>query len=145
MLLMNILSKIRKLLQLKIHSSKGFAIREFLVVLLVVGIFSVIGIMALAEFRKKACLTIIRYDLKKFFEAEQMFYSEHDTYKGSIGDVISNAPDILSTFSLDNYSPSVNTIITIADDDPFMAVGRNEGFILTFVCNTSTHSITERQ
>jgi hypothetical protein len=74
-----------------------------------------------------------------------MFYGYHDTYKGDVGDIISSDQDISSTFSLDSYSPSINTSITIVDDDPFMAVGRNEGFTLTFVCNTKTHYITERQ
>jgi Tfp pilus assembly protein PilE len=137
--------KTREFSPTSICSSQGFAIREFLIVLLVMGLFSTIGVMALMEFKKKACLTIVRYDLKNFFQAEQMFYGFHDTYKGVIGDIISNDPDISSTLSLDDYSPSINTSITIAEDVPLIAVGRNEGFTLTFVCNTTTHYITERQ
>jgi type II secretory pathway pseudopilin PulG len=135
----------REFSPMRICSSKGFAIREFLIVLLVMGLFATIGVMALMEFKKKACLTLVRYDLKNFFVAEQMFYGFHDTYKGGIGDIISNDPDISSTLSLDDYSPSINTSITITDDVPLVAVGRNEGFTLTFVYNTTTHYITERQ
>ena len=97
------------------------------------------------EFKKKACNTIVRYDLRKFFEAEQMFYGQYDIYKGSVGDVISNDLNVLSTMSLEDFSPSLNTSITVTDDDPFTAVGRNEGVKLTFACNINTHTITERQ
>lgn len=145
MLFMNILDKIKKILPTRACSSEGFAVREFLVVLSIICTFSVIGSMGLMEFKKKACNIIVRYDLKKFFEAEQMFYGQHDTYKGSIGDVISNDPKVLSTFVLEGFSPSLNTSIIVTDDDPFTAVGRNEGFKLTFACNINTHTIAERQ
>jgi len=141
---MNIPDKTREFSQTGICSSKGFAIREFLVVLLVVCIFSTVGVLALAEFRKKACTTILNYDLKKFFEAEQLFYGQYDSYKGGVGDIISSDPDILSTFSLEDFTPSINTSITITGDNPFMAVGRNQGFELSFTCTTKTHFITER-
>lgn len=141
----NIFNKSKNTLATKILSSKGFAVREFLVVLSVICIFSAIGAMGLMEFKKKACITIVRYDLKKLFEAEQIYYGNYDTFKGSVGDVISNDPTISSTFKLDGFSPSLNTSITITDEDPFTAIGRNEGIKLIFRYNLETNTLTERQ
>jgi len=144
MLDINILNKAKNILATKILSSKGFAVREFLVVLSIICIFSAIGAMGLMGFKEKACITIVRYDLKKLFEAEQIYYGEYDTFKGSAGDVISNDPAISSTFKLDGFSPSINTSITITEEDPFTAVGRNEEVEITYTYNLQTNIITER-
>jgi len=144
MLDMNILNKAKNIPATKILSSKGFAVREFLVVLSIICTFSIIGAMGLMDFKEKACITIVRYDLKKLFELEQLYYGNYDTFKGSVGDVISNDPTISSTFKLDGFSPSINTSITITEEDPFTAVGRNEGIKLIFTYNLETNTLTER-
>lgn len=139
------LNKTKAILLIKSRSTKGFTIREFLVVLLVICTFSTIGVMGLMDFKKTACITIVRYDLKKLFEAEQIYHVSYDTFKGSVGDIISNDPNISSTFTLEGFSPSANTTITIIDDDPFTAVGNNEGFEITFVYDIKTNTIIEGQ
>jgi hypothetical protein len=138
------LNKAKNILATKTLSSRGFAVRDFLVVLSVICTFSIIGVMGLMDFKKKACITIVRYDLKKLFEAEQIYYGDYDTFKGSSGDVISNDPAILSTFKLDGFTPSVNTSITITEEDPFTTVGRNEEVEITFTYNLQTNTLIER-
>jgi hypothetical protein len=101
--------------------------------------------MGLMDFKKAALKTIVRYDLKKLFEAEQIYYNRHDTFKGSVGDIISNDPTISSTFTLEGFSPSANTTITIIDDDPFTAVGKNEGVEITFAYDIKTNIIREEK
>jgi hypothetical protein len=137
------LNKTIAILLIKFRSTKGLTIRAFLVVLLVIGTFSAIGIMGLMDFKKTALRTIVRYDLKKLFEAEQVYHSSHDTFKGSVGDIISNDPTISSTFTLEGFSPSANTTITIIDDDPFTAVGNNGGFEIILVYDIKTNIIRE--
>ena len=139
------LNKTKAILLIKFRSTKGLTIRAFLVVLLVIGTFSAIGIMGLMDFRKTALSTIVRYDLKKLFEAEQIYHNSHDTFKGSVGDIISNDPTISSTFTLEGFSPSTNTTITIIDEDPFTAVGNNEGFDITFEYDIKTNTTIEGQ
>jgi hypothetical protein len=87
--------------------------------------------------------TIVRYDLKNLFEAEQIYYNRHDAFKGSVGDIISNNPNISSTFTLEDFSPSANTTITIIDDNPFTAVGNNGGFEIILVYDIKTNIIKE--
>jgi prepilin-type N-terminal cleavage/methylation domain-containing protein len=142
---MNILNRTKTILLNRTYPSKGFTLIELLVVILIISILSTIVVLGLMQTKKKACITVARYDLKKFFEAEQTYYGNHDIVKGGIGDVISNDPNVLSTFSLDFFSPSANTVITITDDDPFTVVVRNQGAELTFECNLNTGIITEGQ
>ena len=137
------LNKTKAILLIKFRSTKGFTVRAFLVVLLVIGTFSAIGVMGLMDFKKTALRTIVRYDLKNLFEAEQIYYNRHDAFKGSVGDIISNNPNISSTFTLEDFSPSANTTITIIDDNPFTAVGNNGGFEITLAYDIKTNIIRE--
>ena len=137
------LNKTIAILLIKFRSTKGFTVRAFLVVLLVIGTFSAIGVMGLMDFKKTALRTIVRYDLKNLFEAEQIYYNRHDAFKGSVGDIISNNPTISSTFTLEDFSPSANTTITIIDDNPFTAVGNNGGFEITLAYDIKTNIIRE--
>ncbi len=139
------LNKTKAILLIKSRSTKGLTIREFLVVLLVICTFSTIGVMGLMDFKKTALRTIVRYDLKKLFEAEQIYYNSQDTFKGSVGDIISNDPTISSTFTLEGFSPSANTTITIIDDNPFTAVGNNGGFEIILVYDIKTNIIREEK
>lgn len=137
------LNKTKAILLIKFRSTKGLTIRAFLVVLLVICTFSTIGVMGLMDFKKTALRTIVRYDLKNLFEAEQIYYNRHDAFKGSVGDIISNNPTISSTFTLEDFSPSANTTITIIDDNPFTAVGNNGGFEITLAYDIKTNIIRE--
>ena len=139
------LNKTKAILLIKSRSTKGLAIREFLVILLVICTFAAISVMGLKVFKKTALSTIVRYDLKKLFEAEQVYHNSHDTFKGSVGDIISNDPTISSTFTLEGFSPSANTTIIIIDDDPFTAVGNNEGVEITFAYDIKTNIIREEK
>jgi Tfp pilus assembly protein PilE len=126
------------------RSSAGFSGVELLTAMIIVSILSAMAVVGYANYEKKACRTVLEYDLRKFFEAETAFYSEHETIAGSIGAVISNDPTTRSTFWLDSFLPSQNTCITIVTTNPFVVTGRNKGLQLTFECDIVQGTITER-
>ena len=126
------------------RSPKGFTAVELLAALIIFSILSAIAIIGIAQYEKKACRVVLEYDLKKFFEAETIFYGEHDTFKGTIGDVVSNNPAVSSTFRLGAFLPSKNTSITIIKDIPLTVVGRNEKIELTYEYNLRSGMIIER-
>ena len=117
---------------------------ELLVVMLVLSILSTVAIISLMQVKKSACNKIVRYDVKKFFEAEQMYMNEQDDFVGDVGDVISNDSSVSSSVTLNGYSPSSGTIITIINNDPFTVTGTNGGVTRTYACNIETGTITER-
>ena len=97
----------------RVRFPNGFTAVELLAALIIFSILSAIAVVGIAKHEQKACQVILEYDLRKFFEAETVFYAEHDTFKGTIGDIVSNDPTISSTFSLETFLPSQNTSITI--------------------------------
>jgi prepilin-type N-terminal cleavage/methylation domain-containing protein len=127
------------------YPSKGLTVLELVIVVLIISILSAIAVLGLMHSKKKACLTIARHDLRQFFEAEQQYFAEYDAFKGSVGDVISNDPDVPSTFYLEAYSPSKHTYILITKDDPFTAIATQRGVKLIFEYDIETGQITERQ
>jgi prepilin-type N-terminal cleavage/methylation domain-containing protein len=127
-----------------LFTSSGFSLIEVMLVVMIISILSATASYFFSTMRQKACITIARYDLRKFFEAEQVYLSEHNAYIGSVGDVISNAPGIESTFTVEGYSPSKNTYITITNDDPLTAQARQLGIEVIFECDILTGLITER-
>ena len=126
------------------RSPKGFTAVELLAALIIFSILSTMAVVGVLQYEKKACRVILEYDLKKFFEAEAVFYGEHDTFKGTIGDIISNDPIVLSTFDLETFLPSRNTSITIIKDVPLTVVGRNESIELTYEYSLTSGMIIER-
>ncbi len=115
-----------------------------MIVVTVILILSLIAGMIYAPVRQKACVTVARYDLKKFFEAEQAYLTENNEFAGKAGEVISNAPGIPSTFYLPEYAPSKNTFITITNMDPFTAEARQLGIDVVFECDIHTGVIKEK-
>jgi prepilin-type N-terminal cleavage/methylation domain-containing protein len=122
----------------------GFTLIELIIVVLIIAILTATAGFLFSAMRQKACTTIARYDLKKFFEAEQVYLINHNEFKGAAGDIISNAPGIESTFVLESYLPSRNTYIVIINDNPFLAQAHQVGYDVTFECNVQTGLITER-
>lgn len=129
----------------RLRNQHGLTIIELMVSIIIIGILSAVAGLAYTRLREKACTTIVRYDLKKFFEAEHDYFNEHNVYCGEVGDVLSNAPGIKSTFHLPFYSPSSGTFIRIINDDPFTAQAMMLGIPLVFECDTLTGIITERR
>ena len=127
-----------------VGSPRGFTLVELMIVVLIIALLATIGMALFAPMRYKACVTIARYDLKKFFEAEQVYLTENNAFIGKPGDILSNAPGVQSTFTLPDYSPSKNTYITITNDDPFTAEARQLGIGIIFECDVRTGTITER-
>ena len=121
----------------------GFSLIEILVVITIVSLLCGIAGYGIIEFKEKACLNLIRYDMKKFFEAQHFALDKYDAPQGEVSDVLSENPNISSTFSLKNYKPSIGTTITITKDDPFTAVGKNGGVSLTFEWDITTDIISE--
>lgn len=124
--------------------SGGFSGVELLTAMIIVSILSAMAVVGYARYEKKACRTVLEYDVRRFLEAETAFYSENEKIAGGIGAIISNDPTVRSTFWLDNYLPSQNTCITIVTKSPFVVTGRNKGLQLTFECDIAKGSITER-
>ena len=125
------------------HPSNGFSLIELLVVLSIISILCATAGWGIMEFKERACLNVIKYDMKKFFEAQHFALDKYDTPQGEVGDVLSDNPNISLTFSLENYKPSKGTTITITKNDPFTAVGKNGGVSLTFEWDIATDIITE--
>lgn len=122
----------------------GFTLIELMVVIIIVAILTLIAAVLFSAMRQKACITIARYDLKKFYEAEHACLVDHNEFKGAVGDIISNAPGIESTFVLPGYLPSRDGYIVIINDNPFTAQAHHLGLGVTFECNIQTGLITER-
>lgn len=129
----------------RLRHQNGLTIIELMIAVAIIGILSAVAGLTYVSLREKACTTIARYDLKKFFEAEHDYVTEHNVYCGEVGDILSNTPGIESTFRLPNYSPSPGTIIRIINDDPFTAQAMQLGVPLVFECDTLTGIITERR
>ena len=126
------------------RNSGGFSGVELLTAMIIVSILSAMAVVGYAQYEKKACRTVLEYDVRKFFEAETDYYSENEKIAGGIGAIISNDPTIRSTFWLDNYLPSQNTCITIVTKSPFVVTGRNKDVKVTFECDIVRGTITER-
>jgi type II secretory pathway pseudopilin PulG len=127
-----------------VRNSGGFSGVELLAAMIIMSILSAMAVAGYARYEKKACRTVLEYDVRKFLEAETAFYSENEKIAGGIGAIVSNDPAIRSTFWLDNYLPSQNTCITIVTKSPFVVTGRNKGLQLTFECDMVKGTITER-
>lgn len=123
---------------------RGFTLVELMIVVLIIAVLFTIAGLLFAPLRHKACITIARYDLKKFFEAQQIQLTDNNDFLGTTGDIISNAPGIASTISLPDYSPSKNTYITITNEDPFTAEARQLGVGIVLECDVKTGLIQER-
>jgi type II secretory pathway pseudopilin PulG len=127
-----------------VRNSGGFSGVELLAAMIIVSILSAVAVAGYAHYEKKACRTVLEYDVKRFFEAETAFYGEQEAIAGHAGGVISNDPATRSTFWLDSFLPSQNTCITIVTKNPFVVTGRNRGLQLTFELDIVQGTITER-
>lgn len=123
---------------------KGFTAVELLAALIIFSILSAIAVSGIIHYEKRACRVILEHDLRKYFEAETVFYGEHDAFKSTIDDVISNDPIISSTLWLESFSPSRNTSITIVKDTPLTVVGRNKAVELTYQFDIKSGVATKR-
>ena len=123
---------------------RGVTLIELMVAVLIIAVLITIAGLLFAPLRHKACVTIARYDLQKFFEAQQIQLTDNEKFIGTTGDVISNAQGVPSTFSLPDYKPSKNTYITITNDDPFTAEARQLGVDVVLECDVQTGMIKER-
>jgi prepilin-type N-terminal cleavage/methylation domain-containing protein len=128
----------------RLQYSKGFTAVELLTALIIFSILSAIAVTGVLQYEKKACRVILEHDVRKFFEAETIFYGENNIVKGDTGDIVSNDPTVSSTLWLEGFTPSQNTSITIVKVIPLTIVGRNKRVMLTYEYDIKSGRLTKR-
>jgi hypothetical protein len=113
------------------------------------GLFIIIGLIValilIKSGQRYAFEITAKHDLLNFVKIEQAYYAEYGEHSAEPGDIISGVPEITSTFSLKNFSPSSGVIIRILSQDPFIVTSSHEKTGKNFEYNFNFGLITEKR
>jgi prepilin-type N-terminal cleavage/methylation domain-containing protein len=66
---------------------KGFTLIELLIVVVIIGILAAIAIPKFANTKQKAVIASMKSDLRNLVTAEEAYFSDQNTYTGTMGPV----------------------------------------------------------
>ena len=105
----------------KLQETEAFTLLELVVVLAIIGILAAIGLSLMVSAKKSAYEITAKHDLQNFAKAEEMYFTDSNTFLGNVGQSIRN-DGVASDFVLADFTPSKGISITIISgsaNDPF--------------------------